>query len=87
MSRGGGGGQGETKQVGPRGPRVQQQTGMRGGGDAPTPAGGRGVSEEQAQDIVNIIINLPPGGGPYSGKTLESRPRQPSRVDRGRGGI
>ena len=71
----GGKDQGATRQGQPRGPGGKQQTETRGGDGAPSPAGWRGTPEDQARAIINNIVNLPPGGGAYSGQSPATRPQ------------
>ena len=46
-----------TSRRGREGPNMEIWTGRGSGNGAPPPAGGRGIPEDQARDIVNDIIN------------------------------
>ena len=69
------------------GTRVERETGRGLGEGAPPPLGGRKTTEEQAQEIVDRIINQLPGQSPPNGQAPAPHRRQtrPTWGGRGRG--
>ena len=65
---------------GSEGERGERTTGKRRGEGALPPLGGRGTPEEQAQDIIDRIINESPGEAHLAAKTrhhIDGRPSPP----------